>query len=125
MGECFTQEIFIMWFLRSAKKCILRALNYLWNCYFLSLQLFFFLYLSFDGDFLKIIKYTILQNERMWWCGVLPSPTPIIFERLKLLQRIIYNVGKEIYQRVRIILNIWKIFLFRDFMSNFREVVEI
>ena len=48
--------------IRSAEKCILRALNYL----LFSLFTAAFLYLSFDGDFLKIIKYTILQNEKMW-----------------------------------------------------------
>ena len=33
--------------------------------------------------------HTILQNKRMRWCGVSP-PTPIIFERLRLPQQIIY-----------------------------------
>ena len=37
-----------------------------------------------------IIKvYTYLQNKRMRWCGV--PPPPIIFERLKLPQQIIYR----------------------------------
>ena len=40
-------------------------------------------------------------------------------------QNKLYIVGKGIYRRVRVILNIGKIFWFRDFMSNFREVVEI
>ena len=35
-------------------------------------------------------RYTILQNKRIRRCGVLPSP-PIIFERLKLPQQIIYR----------------------------------
>ena len=35
-------------------------------------------------------KYTILQNKIMRRCGV-PPPPPIIFERLKLLQQIIYR----------------------------------
>ena len=48
-------------------------------------------------------------------------PPPIIFERLKLPQQIIYR-RKRIYRRVRIIKNIGKIFWFRDFMSNFREI---
>ena len=34
--------------------------------------------------------YTILQNKRMRRCGV-PPPPPIIFERLKLPQQIIYH----------------------------------
>ena len=34
----------------------------------------------------------------------------------------LYIVGKRIYRRVRIIKNIGKIFWFRDFMSNFREI---
>ena len=34
--------------------------------------------------------YTILQNKRMRRCGV-PPPPPIIFERLKLPQQIIYR----------------------------------
>ena len=34
--------------------------------------------------------YTILQNKRMRRCGVLPPP-PIILERLKLPQQIIYR----------------------------------
>ena len=38
----------------------------------------------------KILKYTILQNKRMRWCGV-PPPPQIIFERLKLPQQIIYR----------------------------------
>ena len=33
--------------------------------------------------------YTYLQNKRMWRCGV--APPPIIFERLKLPQQIIYR----------------------------------
>ena len=35
------------------------------------------------------LKYTILQNKRMRRCGV--APPPIIFERLKLPQQIIYR----------------------------------
>ena len=35
------------------------------------------------------ISYTILQNKRMRRCGV--APPPIIFERLKLPQQIIYR----------------------------------
>ena len=34
-------------------------------------------------------SYTYLQNKRMWRCGV--APPPIIFERLKLPQQIIYR----------------------------------
>ena len=35
------------------------------------------------------LKYTSLQNKRMRRCGV--APPPIIFERLKLPQQIIYR----------------------------------
>ena len=53
-------------------------------------------------------------------CGV--DPPPIIFERLKLLQQIIYrrkgNLSESPNHK-----NIGKIVSFRDFMSNFREVV--
>ena len=35
------------------------------------------------------MDYTILQNKRMWRCGV--PPPPIIFERLKLPQQIVYR----------------------------------
>ena len=38
---------------------------------------------------LQISKYTYLQNKRMRRCGV--PPPPIIFERLKLPQQIIYR----------------------------------
>ena len=55
----------------------------------------------------------------MRWCGV--APPPIIFERLKLPQQIIYR-RKENLSGDRIIKNIGKIFWFRDFMSNFREI---
>ena len=65
--------------------------------------------------------YTYLQNKRMRRCGV--APPPIIFERLKFPHKL-YIVGKRIYRRVRIIKNIGKIFWFRDFMSNFREIGE-
>ena len=95
-GECFTQEIFVIWFLRSAEKMHPAGTELPAELLF-SLFTAAFLYLSFDGDFLKIIKYTILQNERMWMCRVLPPPPSIVFERLQLPQQIIYNVAKEIY----------------------------
>ena len=38
---------------------------------------------------IKLKIYTILQNKRMRRCGV--PPPPIIFERLKLPQQIIYR----------------------------------
>ena len=34
----------------------------------------------------------------------------------------LYVVGKGIYRRLRFYLDIWKIFRFRDVMSNFREM---
>ena len=43
-----------------------------------------------QSNFDVITDYTILQNKRMLRCGVLPPP-PIIFERLKLPQHIIYR----------------------------------
>ena len=46
----------------------------------------YFLYFS---NF-KRHNYTYLQNKRMQRCGV-PPPPPIIFERLKLPQQIIYR----------------------------------
>ena len=39
--------------------------------------------------FIQSIYYTYLQNKRMRRCGV--APPPIIFERLKLPQQIIYR----------------------------------
>ena len=56
-----------------------------------------FLYLSFDGDFLKIIKYKKIC--RMKGCGS-AGGCSIVFKRLQLPQQIIYNVAKEIYYRV-------------------------
>ena len=40
------------------------------------------------------VNYTILQKKRMPRCGV-PPPPPIIFERLKLPQQIIYRRKRE------------------------------
>ena len=37
-----------------------------------------------------LMLYPILQNKKMTRCGM-PPPPPIIFERLKLLQQIIYR----------------------------------
>ena len=48
-------------------------------------------------------------------------PPPIIFERLKLPQQIIYR-RKENLSESPNHQNIGKIFWFRDFMSNFREI---
>ena len=50
------------------------------------------------------LKYTILQNKYPY----------------KL-----YIIGKVIYRRVRINLHIGQIFLFRDFINDFREMVKI
>ena len=57
------------------------------SCY-TSPKLLFFILLSFSTALKTASIYTILQNKRMRWCGV---PQPIIFERLKLLQQIIYR----------------------------------
>ena len=67
-----------------------------------------------------LLFYTYLQNKRMRRCGV--APPPIFFERLKLPQQIIYR-RKENLSESPNHQNIGKIFWFRDFMSNFSEVV--
>ena len=41
--------------------------------------------------------YTILQNKRMRQCGV--APPPIIFERLKLPEQIIYRRKENLSER--------------------------
>ena len=67
-------------------------------------------------------NYTILQNKRMRRCGV--ASLPIIFERLKLPQQIIYRRKgnlSESPKHQKYCRNI----LISDFMSNFREVVGI
>ena len=46
---------------------------------------------KFEMCLMKACIYTYLQNKRMRRCGVLPPPPPIIFERLKLPQQIIYR----------------------------------
>ena len=67
--------------------------------------------------------YTILQNKRMQQCRVPPPPPPHQqFSNDLSYPNKLYIVGKRIYRRVRIIKNIGKIFWFRDFMSNFREI---
>ena len=66
-----------------------------------------------------VTNYTILQNKRM---RRLPPPPPTNNFPLSYPNKL-YIAGKRIYLRVRIILNIGKIFWFRDFMSNFREIV--
>ena len=65
--------------------------------------------------------YTLLQNKKWrWWAP--PPPQPIIFERQNLPPTNLHIIGKGIYRRVWFILDIDKIFWFRDFMSNFREM---
>ena len=68
---------------------------------------------------LVIENYTYLQNKRMRRCGV--PPPPIIFERLKLPQQIIYR-RKENLSESPNLQKFGKIFWFRDFISNFREI---
>ena len=53
-------------------------------------DLYFTFYSTLNVSSERTSKYTILQNKRMRRCGVPPPPPPIIFERLKLLQQIIY-----------------------------------
>ena len=57
-----------------------------------------------------IAEYTHLQNK---W---------IIFEGWKWPQTNYYIIGKGIYQRLRFISDIEKIFWLRDFVRNFREM---
>ena len=78
--------------------------------------------LNFQWKFWNLYKNTQFCKKKDAAEGVAPPP-PIIFERLKLPQQIIYR-RKGIFQRVWIITNIGEIFWFRDFMSNFREIVE-
>ena len=52
-------------------------------------------------------------------CGV--APPPIIFERLKLPQQIIYR-RKENLSESPNHQKYWENIWFRDFMSNFREI---
>ena len=70
---------------------------------------------------LNVANYTYLQNKRMRRCGVPPPPHQQFSKDLSYPNKL-YIVGKRIYRRVRIIKNIGKIFWFRDFMSNFREI---
>ena len=42
----------------------------------------------------KLLLYTILQNKRMWRCGV--APPSIIFERLELPEQLIYRLKGNI-----------------------------
>ena len=72
------------------------------------------------------VIYTILQNKRMRRCEPPPPPpppSPIIFERLKLPQQIIYrrkgNLSESPNHQ-----KYWGNILISRFMSNFREVVE-
>ena len=51
-----------------------------------------------------------------------PPPTPPIVLKDQIYPNKLYIIGKGIYRRVRFILDIDKIFWFRDFMSNFREM---
>ena len=73
-------------------------------------------HLQFASYIRIVVKfYTILQNKRMRRCP------PIIFERLKLPQQIIHR-RKENLSESPNHKNIGKMFWFRDFMSNFREI---
>ena len=53
---------------------------------------------------------------------VAPPPPPPPPDNFKGRNLPLYIIGKGIYRRVRFILDIDKIFWFRDFMSNFYEM---
>ena len=57
------------------------------------------------------MNYTLLQNTA-------------IFLKNETDPNRLYIIGKGIYRRVRFILDIDKIFWFRDSMSDFREIVK-
>ena len=77
-------------------------------------------YLGTCGN--RMIDHT--QFCRIKECGGAGCPPPHQqFSKDLSYPTKLYIVGKGIYWRVRIIKNIGKIFKFRDFMSNFREVV--
>ena len=56
---------------------------------FFAIHCEYFRDISYHITFVYIKIYTYLQNKRMRRCGV--APPPIIFERLKLPQQIIYR----------------------------------
>ena len=66
--------------------------------------------------------YTYLQNKRMRWCVV--APPPIIFERLKLPQQIIYR-RKENLSESPNHQKYWENILVSRFYDNFREIGRI
>ena len=82
-------------------------------------------------DTLKAGFYCITQFCRIKGCGgteCLPPPSPPPpnnFRKNLSYPNKLYIVGKVTYRRVRIILNIGKIYGFRDFMTNFLGIVEI
>ena len=70
-------------------------------------------------------NHTILQNERMGRGGVPPPPLPpIIFERLKLSQQIIYRQKGNLSESPNH-LKYWENILILRFYEQFREVVGI
>ena len=70
-----------------------------------------------------ISKYTILQNKRMRQCGMAPSP-PIILERLKLPQQIIYHRKGNLSESPNHF-KYRKNILISQFYEQFCEIVEI
>ena len=77
-------------FLRPFKVSVTQTSRGFWFVRFQNEGPFYFadeaLLLKSEGK----IEYTYLQNKRMRRCGV-PPPPPIIFERLKLPQQIVYR----------------------------------
>ena len=53
------------------------------------------------------------------------APSTDNFRRSKTDPNKLYIIGKGIYRRAQLTLDIEKMFWFRDFMTNFREIVEI
>ena len=84
---------------------------------------------------IKMMLYTILQNKTMRRCGAVrcgavrcgagfppspPPPPPIISKDFSYPNKL-YIVGKGIYRRVRIILNIGKNILISRFYEQFSQ----
>ena len=70
----------------------------------------------FNIEFFYFPNYTILQNKRMRRCGV--APPPIIFERLKLPQQIIYHRKENLSESLNH-LKYWKNILISRFYNRF------
>ena len=74
-------------------KAVFFSSSNLIKCRFACIKLEQYHFFVTEGEEYKI--YTYLQNKRMRRCGV-PPPPPIIFERLKLPQQIIYRLKENL-----------------------------